>query len=440
MEFLFLLAGLVLGFAIAWFMKKPDPKEQEQLKQRIQELLLQKSSAESARDHIAEERVRSIEESKFQAAEILKLNTGLASSTSENKFLGEKLIEQKAELERIQEKFRIEFENLANKILEEKSRKFTEQNKTNLDEILKPFHERIREFESKVDKTYKAESDERLVLKTEIVKLIELNKKISDDANNLALALKGDNKQQGDWGELILERVLERSGLQEGVEYRKQVVTTNAEEERIKPDFVIMLPDDKHIIIDSKVSLTAYNLCVNADSDEDRERYLWQHIDSVKTHVKQLSDKNYASAKGLDSPDFVLMFIPIESSFSLVFQADAEIFNFAWDKHIVIVSPTTLLATLRTIASIWKQERQARNYMEIVSQAGALYEKFKGFVDDLHEVGRKMDDSKKYYEEAMKKLSSGSGNLVRRVENLKTLGAKTNKQLPPNYIDRSLEE
>jgi len=328
---------------------------------------------------------------------------------------------------------------LANKILEEKSQKFTEQNRTNLDVILAPFKEKLKDFEQKVDQTYKAESAERITLKTEIKYLVELNKQVSEEANNLANALKGDNKQQGGWGEMLLEKILERSGLKEGEEFKTQFTTTNNEGDRIKPDVVVFLPDNKHVVIDSKVSLVAYNACVNSNTEEERARYLKLHIDSVRSHIKLLSEKNYQTATGLTTPDFVLLFIPIESSFSLALQGDSELFNFAWDRKIVVVSPSTLLATLRTIASIWKQERQTRNALDIAVEGGKLYDKFVAFYEDLVKVGKKMNDAKVDYDEAMKKLYQGAGNLVRRAEKMRELGAKASKQLPTTIIERSDE-
>ena len=367
------------------------------------------------------------------------LSTSYSIANTQNENLQNRLSEQKAELEELNKKFTKEFENLANRILEEKSQKFSDQNKTNLDIILNPFKEKLKEFENKVDQTYRAESAERVTLKAEIKNLVELNKQISEEANNLATALKGDNKQQGNWGELVLEKILERSGLVDGTEYKTQITSTNVDGDKIRPDVVIFLPDNKHVVVDSKVSLVAYNACVNAISEEERLKYLKLHIDSLRSHVKLLSDKNYQTAAGFESPDFVLLFVPIESSFSLAVQGDAELFNFAWDRKIVIVSPSTLLATLRTIASIWKQERQTRNALEIAEEGGKLYDKFVAFYEDLKKVGEKMDEGKKIYTESMKKLYDGSGNLIRRAEKMRELGAKTTKQLPQNIIDRASE-
>ena len=291
-----------------------------------------------------------------------------------------------------------------------------------------------------MDDTYKAEASERNSLKGEIKALVTLNKQISEEANNLAKALKGDSKKQGNWGEIILEKVLERSGLQKGSEYEMQVSMTSEDGKRVQPDAIIYLPDKKHIVIDAKVSLVAYEAFVNAPTDEEREKNLQAHVISVKNHIKGLSEKNYQALGQLNTPDFVLLFMPIESSFSLAVQADNELFNYAWERKIVIVSPSTLLATLRTIASIWKQERQTRNAIEIAKQSGELYDKFVGFLTDLVEVGKKMDATKKSYEEAMNKFSTGKGNLIRRAETIKELGAKTTKDIPQPLIERSNEE
>jgi DNA recombination protein RmuC len=367
----------------------------------------------------------------------MKLNADLSEAKTISQNYEEKLKTQKDELSELQVRFTKEFENLANKILEEKTNKFTEQNKTNLDVILNPLKEKIKDFEQKVELAYKTESAERNTLKGEIRSLVELNKKISEEANNLATALKGDNKQQGNWGEVVLEKILEVSGLVNDREYKTQFVTTNDEGTRIKPDVVVFLPDEKHIIIDSKVSLVAYDAYVNCPEEDDRLRFRKAHIDSVRSHIKLLGEKNYQTASGLNTPDFILLFIPIESSFSVAIQADQELFNYAWDRKIVLVSPSTLLATLRTVSSIWKQERQTRNALQIAEEGGKLYDKFVGFVEDLVKVGKKMDDAKIDYTEAMKKLYEGSGNLIKRAEKMKELGAKAGKSLPLQIIERA---
>ncbi len=435
MEFLFLAAGAAIGFIMAWLWMKS--KGDSALSAATATILLKEQSLEELKSQM--NLLREGDEQKLLTERIKSetLSSSLAYLKNENENLNKRLAEQKQELEELNQRFTKEFENLANRILEEKSLKFTEQNKNNLDVILNPLKERIKEFEEKVDKTYKLENDERVTLKTELKNLIELNNKVSAEANQLAVALKGDNKQQGNWGEMVLEKILERSGLKEGEEYKTQFTSTNTDGDRIKPDVVIMLPDNKHVIVDSKVSLIAYNSCVNADNETDRAKYLKAHVESLRSHVKLLSDKNYQSAAGLHTPDFVLLFVPIESSFSLAVQGDAELFSFAWDRKIVIVSPSTLLATLRTISSIWKQERQTRNALEIAEEGGKLYDKFVAFVDDLIRIGKGIKSTQADYEDAMKKLYEGTGNLVRRAEKMKELGAKTTKQLPTSLLDRA---
>ena len=437
MEIVFLLVGLVVGAALAFFFLKGKSESVLSTANEKSRMLEQNlTDVKAELKSISTEAERKLNDERKKAED---LNSSFASAKTENENLKQKLAEQKNELEQLNQKFTKEFENLANRILDEKSQKFTEQNRTNLDVILNPLKERIKEFEEKVDKTYKDESAERITLKTEIKNLIDLNKQISEEANQLAVALKGDNKQQGNWGEMVLEKVLQRSGLKAGEEYKMEFATTNTDGDRIRPDAVIFLPDNKHIIVDSKVSLVAYNACVNAANEEDRMKFLKAHVDSLRNHVKLLSDKSYQNATGLNSPDFVLLFVAIESSFSLAVQGDAELFNFAWDKKIVIVSPSTLLATLLTISSLWKQERQTRNALEIAEEGGKLYDKFVAFVEDLIKVGNGIRKTQGDYEDAMKKLHEGSGNLVRRAEKMKELGAKTTKQLPTTLIDRASE-
>jgi len=350
--------------------------------------------------------------------------------------LREKLETQKAELEEIQKKFTTEFENIAGKILKENSKEFTAANQKNIGEVLNPLKEKLQLFEKKVDDTYQKGLKDQTDLRAELKKLYELNARISEEAGNLTKALKGDVKKQGNWGEVVLERILERSGLNEGENgYQKQFSDSTDDGRRIQPDVVINLPDNKHIIIDSKVSLIAYERAVNAVADEDRARHVKEHLFSLKTHIKGLSEKHYQTAKKLNSPDFVLLFLPIESSFSLAIQEDQELFSYAWDQKVVIVSPSTLLATLRTIASIWQQENQTRNALEIAKQGGALYDKFVGFVIDMEKIGNNLQTTQNTYKDAMNKLTEGRGNLVRSTQKLKDLGAKATKELPGKMLE-----
>ncbi|MGZ3865326.1 MAG: DNA recombination protein RmuC [Bacteroidia bacterium] len=458
MEIVLLLVGIAVGFAIGFLLSKSQkPKSEVDTsewdrkittletenkflqgeKERIKSDL-EKQKSELVADFKAE-KDRLLNDLKIEQEKFLESSKSLEKSRTFFQAQEAKITEQKKEIEDMQKKLTSEFENIANKILDEKSKKFTEQNKTNLDTILNPLKERIKDFEEKVDKTYKAESTERTTLKAEIKQLVELNKQVSDEANNLTKALKGDNKAQGNWGEVILEKILERSGLsKERKEYDTQVTLKNANGETIKPDAIIYLPENKHIIIDSKVSLLAYQNFVAADTDEHREQYLKEHISSLKTHIKGLSDKLYSSADSLNTPDFVLLFLPIESSFGIAVQSDQELFSYAWDRKIVVVSPSTLLATLRTISSIWKQELQTKNALEIARQSGALYDKFVAFVEDLNAIGKNIERAQSSFNDAQNKLKDGKGNLISRAKNIEALGAKTSKSLPEHLIDKDL--
>ncbi|OWP75470.1 DNA recombination protein RmuC [Flavobacterium oreochromis] len=345
--------------------------------------------------------------------------------------------EQKQEVEQLQEKFTKEFENLANKILEEKSNKFAEQNKENLKTILSPLQDKIQLFEKKVEDTHKESIDYHAALRQQIIGLREMNAQMSKETLNLTKALKGDSKMQGNWGELVLERVLEKSGLEKGREYEVQQSFTNDEGQRLQPDVVINLPDGKKMIVDSKVTLTAYERYVNEEDDHLKEQYLKEHVTSLKRHVDQLGEKNYHDLYKIESPDFVLLFVPIEPAFALALQEDTTLYNKAFERNIVIVTPSTLLATLRTIDSMWTNQKQQENAYEIARQAGALYDKFEGFVQDLIKIGKRMDEAKNEYSGAMNKLIEGKGNLITSVEKLKKMGAKAKKSLPEAIINRA---
>ena len=351
--------------------------------------------------------------------------------------LWERNLEQKQEVEQLQQKFTKEFENLANKILEEKTSKFTEQNKENLKNILMPLQDKIHLFEKKVEDTHKESIDYHAALRQQILGLREMNEQMSKETVNLTKALKGDSKMQGNWGELILERVLEKSGLEKDREYYVQQAHTADDGQRVYPDVVINLPDGKKMIVDSKVSLTAYEKFSNEDDEALRNIYLKEHVNSIKSHVDNLGGKNYHDLYQIESPDFVLLFIPIETAFAVALTEDNFLYNKAFEKNIVIVTPSTLLATLRTIDSMWTNQKQQENAYEIARQAGALYDKFEGFVADLVKVGNKIKDSKTEYDAAMNKLVEGKGNLVTSVEKLKKMGAKAKKSLPEAVLKRA---
>ncbi len=337
--------------------------------------------------------------------------------------------EQKVHSSDLQRQLTLQFENLAQKIFDEKSNKMTDQNFKQLTGILDPLKERIKDFEKKVEATYSNERAERSHLKGEISKLIELNQTMSKEASNLALALKGENKTQGNWGEMILESILERSGLRKGEEFFTQMTVKGIGGEILRPDVIVKLPDGKHLIVDSKMTLTAYESSCSAPEHE-RDRHAAAHVESLKRHVNDLSDKKYHLADQIISPDFVMLFMPLEPAFALAFRLKPDLFEQAWDKNIAIVSPTTLLATLRTVSSLWKQERQQRNALDIAKRGGELYDKFAGIVKDLEVLGDRMNSAQKTHSEIMGKMSQGRGNLISQVEKLKELGAKAEKSLP----------
>ena len=401
----------------------------------LDQLNIAKAKAEERAENLKTESDKLKKELDSEREKLSEAIKALESSRSYFKAQQEKIEEQKAEIRNNQEKFNKDFELIATRILDEKTKKFTEENRNNLDIILNPFKENIRAFEEKVEKVYKAESDERNVLKGHINQLIEQSNLMNLETKNLSNALKGDNKKQGNWGEMILERVLERSGLVKNQEYRTQATHQSSEGQNFQPDVIIDLPDDKHLIIDAKVSLVAYERLVNCENEEERENYTKQHIASIRGHIQGLSSKNYSELYKINSPDFVMLFIPIESSFGIAVQKDAELFNFAWDKRVVIVSPSTLLATLRTIASMWKQERQNRNVMEIARLSGEMYDKFIGFMADMEGIGKNIRLSQDAYDKALNKLSTGRGNLGVTAEKIKKLGAKTGKQLDQKFIN-----
>jgi len=431
--YLIILSALVIILLFIFIRTKPSSGGISQV--QLDQLNISKAKAEERAENLRMELDFLKKELEAEREKVSEAMRSLESSRSYLKSQQEKIDEQKAEIRNNQEKFNKDFELIASRILEEKTKRFTEENRNNLDIILNPFKENIKAFEEKVEKVYKAESDERNVLKGHINQLIEQSNLMNLETQNLTKALKGDNKKQGNWGEMILERVLERSGLVKDQEYRIQASHQSSEGGRFQPDVVIDLPDDKHLIIDAKVSLIAYERLVNIETEDDRDLFTKHHIASIRNHINELSSKNYSELYKINSPDFVMLFIPIESSFGIAVQKDAELFNFAWDKRVVIVSPSTLLATLRTIASMWKQERQNRNVMEIARLSGEMYDKFIGFVGDMEGIGKNIRQSQDAYDKALNKLSSGRGNLSITAEKIKKLGAKTGKQLDQKFIN-----
>ncbi len=344
---------------------------------------------------------------------------------------------QLKESHQIQTNLKEEFELMANKIFQKNSQTFQEVSQRSLKDLLDPLREKMTDFKREINDQNLTEAKDKASLKTEIAKLVELNTKLSDDATNLTNALKGNNKQHGNWGEVILEKVLERSGLVKGIEFHTQEHIKTSDGSLRIPDAVIFLPDNKHIIVDSKVSLIAYERLVNAKNELDAAHHLKLHLNSLKSHIKELSEKRYYETAQLNSPEFTLLFIPIEASFSIALREDTELFHYGWDRNIIIVSPTTLLATLRTIASLWKHEKQTKHVLEIAKEGGALHDKFVGFIDEMQKIEKNLEATQSSFNGAFNKLHTGKGNLINRVNKLKILGAKANKSLSSQLIEQA---
>lgn len=443
--------GGYLGMLISKLKNKGEKSTLEERNANLQQQLIEIKTA----SNLELEKQQANFNQQFQDLKqtILKIETEREAIRTEKDDLSFELARQNAEFENLQEQsqkrdkeliiqqeqLRKDFELMATKILEEKSEKFTLQNKENITQILNPLQEKIQLFEKKVDDSQKESISMHSALKEQLLGLKDLNQQMTKEATNLTRALKGDSKMQGNWGELVLERVLEKSGLEKDREYFVQQNFTREDGSRVLPDIVLHLPDHKKMIIDSKVSLTDYERYVNAE-DGERELYLKAHINSIRRHVDQLSAKKYEDLYDIESPDFVLLFIPIEPAFAVAINADNSLYNKAFEKNIVIVTPATLLATLRTVDSMWNNEKQQQNAIEIARQAGALYDKFEGLIKDLTGIGKRIDDAKKDYSAAMNKLVEGKGNLITSVEKIKKLGAKAKKALPEAVIKRANTE
>lgn len=428
----FLLIGLVLGALCAgfwWRLRQGD--------QFIARSVLERDYvARAVFDNIQSQADLHYENLQEKLERERALTAQLAGMEQEHTYLRQRSQEQAKLMEQLQEESRQQFERIANQLLEEKSQHFANQNQERIGALLNPLREKISAFEQQVERRFLEETRDRVSLKKEIEQLRDLNQQLSTDANNLAGALRGDNKRQGDWGEWQLETLLQRSGLEPDVHYRTQDSFRDTAGRQKRPDFVIHLPDDKHLVIDSKVSLTAYqSFCESSNGEGDQ--HLSAHVASLRRHVKDLQSKNYQQLYQINSPDYVLLFVPIEPAFSLALQQDNQLFLDALDKNIVIVTSSTLLATLRTVSFIWKQERQKRSVLEIARQSGLLYDKFCNFVEDLQQVGRQLNSSQRAYEAAMYKLTDGKrygDTLIGRAERLRELGAESSKRLPKELL------
>ncbi len=429
MEILILLGGITLGCGIGWLIARlkfsADAQEltssiliEREKTKNLEALLLE------FKQHIDEERKK-----------VLELNNALATGEADYRNIQEKLQDQKNELKNLNEKFAIQFKNLANEIFEEKSKKFTDQNKSNMFDLLRPLGEKIVEFEKKVEDTHKDTISRNSALREQLENLQRLNVQMTKEAENLTRALKGDSKTQGAWGEFILESILEKSGLERDREFTIQESFTT-EDGRFRPDIIIRLPENRHVIVDSKVSLTAYNNFVNASTEGEKVVALKAHLLSIRQHLKSLWEKNYQKISDRNL-DFVIMFIPIEPAYILAIQSEKKLYEEALEKRIVFVSPTLLIPSLQLIKNVWKQEYQNRNSQEIAKHATSLYEKFVGFSNDLIDIGSQIKKTQTSYEGAMNKLTTGNGNLVKSLERFKTLGLKPGKSIDQRLIDRS---
>lgn len=419
-EVILFAVGMIIGGVLAYLFYKKVAKQGEQI------LTIQAEEAKEAKVNLENEL-------RLEREKVIVLEKELAKTEANNKNLQRRFVEEAKVME-------TRFENLANKILEEKSRKFTDQNKTNLNDLLSPLKERITTFEQKIDKSNKDNLAWNATLKEQISGLKESNLLITKEAENLTKALKGDSKVQGDWGELQLERLLEKAGLEREVHFTTQSAIRDDDGNLKRPDFIVNLPEEKHLIIDSKVSLTAYERFASEENIDNKETHLKHHLASIREMIKDLSEKNYQDLYGLNAPDYVMMFIPIEPAFHLAVQNDDNLYNYALEKNIVLVTTSTLLAVMRTIAYIWRQDKQTKHVLEIARVGGTLYDKFEGFTQDLIKVGKSLETTKTSYQDAMSKLTAGKGNLISQTERLKELGAKAKKSINEKLIDRATSD
>lgn len=430
-----LLAALS-GYAVcAWRASKRQRNwfsQIEQQQQRIQQQVVKLAVAEERLALLAQ-RESDLQELQQQLLVLKTENAELNTRQQEQHKHNEEKIRL---LQDAEHQLKAQFENLAHRIFEERGKQFVEHNKTSIETLVAPLKQQLGEFKQRVESVYDNETKDRISLREEIVSLRRDTQKMNQEALNLTRALKGDHKAQGNWGEMILEKVLEQSGLRKGIEYETQGAFRDQDNRLFKPDVIVRLPDNKDVVIDSKVSLNAYERYCSSEGDAERSEALKQHVEAVRTHIKSLSGKDYSSLKGLRSLDFVLLFMPIEAAFMAAFQGDEKLFNDAFEHKIVVVTPTTLLATLRTIQNIWRYEQQNENARLIADKAGALYDKIRGFVEDIEKLGNQLSTVQKTYDSIVNKLSSGQGNLLRQAGALEDLGVKVKKKLPKSLTEQ----
>lgn len=438
MEILLAFLGLLLGVVITFlYLQSSHKKTIQSLDEKSRELDVENRGLNLQLSEVKSQLSEEKEQSEIFRTE--RENQMRLAIEWENKFIAteDKLKEQAKQLEQLQEKFKTEFELVANRIFEEKSKKFKEQNMEGLSTILDPLKERIQSFQKKVEESNEKNTERAGKLEQHLEMLQKLNQDITQETKSLTQALRGDSKTQGNWGEVQLEMILEKAGLQKDIHYSKEQNQKTEDGKNQRLDYIIHLPDDKHLIIDSKVSLTAYSNYFDAESETEKTAFLKKHIDSVLTHINTLGAKDYQKLHGINTPDYIMMFVANEPALTVALKNDQQLFEKALAKNIVLVSTSTLLATLRTIGFIWKQDAQNKNATEIAQQAGSLYDKFVNFSEDLIKLGNQLGTVNKTYGEAMNKLTEGRGNIVRRVEQLRTMGAETSKNMNSNLIDRS---
>lgn len=447
MEIMILVAGLLIGVVVGvictWIfqercfvpIKRSLQEEVEEHKLKIHNFEIEHAKTQE-RSIYLENELSSIKDIlKQKENSVSELSDKLAREETERTSSEKRIKEQRDEFDKVKEQLKTDFQNLANGILEDKSKRFTEQNKKNIDEVLAPLSEKIKEFKNKVETTHEQQTRDGIKIIEQIKNLTELNVKMSQEANNLTNALKGQSKTMGNWGELILETLLEHSGLQKGEEYLIQESFKKEDGTRSQPDIIINLPEKKHLVIDSKVSLVAYERYCSESENENKDQHLKSHIASIRKHVNDLTGKNYQELYQISTPDFIMMFIPLDPALIIALQNDPKLFMEAFDKGIFLVSPATLLFALRTIANLWKREKQNRNALEIAKRSGQLYDKFVLFYEKLEELGVYIKKTQESYEDSLNKLKTGRGSLVSRIEKIKQLGARTSKALPNDAIE-----
>ena len=415
MDILYFIIVFILGGVIAWFIQSVRLRTENRVLTERNESLDRNLKEAKNQLEVAQDKT-------------LALTSSLAAAQAD-------LVNAKEMEARLTK----EFENLAHKTLEVTASKLTDQNKSNIDQLLSPLKTQIDGFKSRIEQVYTTETADRSALRTQIESLTKLNMQMTEEAKNLTLALKGDSKSQGDWGEMILEKVLETSGLIKDVEFTIQASFKSNEGSDLRPDVIINLPEHRHFVIDSKVSLTAYERYCSTTDEKDRSIALKEHIQSIRAHVDELAEKKYHDLYQITVPDFVFMFVPIEPALLIAVREDQTLFNYAFKKNVVLLTPSTLLATLKTVEYMWKQEKQTRNAKEIARRSGALYDKFMGLYDDLLDIGRKLESTSAVYHSALNKLKTGKGNLIKSLDDIKKLGAKTSKELPAGTLQEADE-